>query len=40
MPQRERSVIIKEIIKWLNTKQKGVTVKEFQYHVKWEITEG
>ena len=40
MPQSERAEIIKEVLKWLNTQEKRVTVSEFHYHVKWEITEG
>lgn len=40
MPQSERAQIIKKILEWMNTKEKGVTVKAFHYHVKWEITEG
>jgi hypothetical protein len=31
---------LKKILKWLKTQGKGVTVKAFQFHVKWEICEG
>lgn len=40
MPQSERAEIIKKILKWMNTQERGVTVQAFQFHVKWEITEG
>ena len=40
LPQSERAEIIKQILKWLIKKEKGVTVQEFLYYVKWEITEG
>ncbi len=40
LPQPERAATIKKILKWLNIKEKGVTVQAFHFHVKWEITEG
>lgn len=40
MPQSERSEILKKLLKWLGSQEKGVTTMAILYHVKWEITEG
>lgn len=40
MPQSERSEILKKLLRWLNAKDKGATLSEIVYNVKWEITEG
>ena len=40
LPQSERAEIIKKILKYISSQERGVTVAAFQFHVKWEITEG
>jgi predicted transcriptional regulator len=40
LPQTERAEILKKILLWMNSTEKGVTVQAFHFHVKWEITEG
>lgn len=40
MPQSERSEIIKKLMRWLVTQEKGASVQAIVHHVKWEITEG
>ena len=40
VPQSERSEILKKLLKWLKTQEKGATKSAIVYHVKWEITEG
>jgi len=40
MPQTERAAIIKKLVKWLVSKEKGATVQAIRHFVKWEITEG
>ena len=40
MPQSERSDILKKLLKWLDTQEKGATTSAILHQVKWEITEG
>ena len=40
MTQPERARILKKILKWLDTLEKGATTTQILYQVKWEITEG
>jgi hypothetical protein len=40
MPQSERANVLKEIIRWLATQEKGATLQALSHHIKWEITEG
>jgi hypothetical protein len=40
MPQSERANVLKEIVRWLITQEKGATIQALRTHIKWEITEG
>ena len=40
MPQSERAEILKKLMKWLATQERGATVQTMLAYVKWEITEG
>ena len=40
MPQTERALILKKILGWLITQEKGVATRGLRAYVKWEITEG
>ena len=40
MPQSERADILKKLLKWLVTQEKGATTSAILHQVKWEITEG
>jgi hypothetical protein len=40
MPQSERSDILKKLLKWLTTQEKGATTQGIVAYTKWEITEG
>jgi hypothetical protein len=40
MPQSERAEIIKKLMRWLLSQEKGATVQAIRHYVKWEITEG
>ena len=40
MPQSERANVLKEIVKWLASQEKGATVQAILQYTKWEITEG
>jgi len=40
MPQSERAGVLKEMVKWLTTKENGATVQAILQYTKWEITEG
>jgi len=40
MPQSERANVLKEIMRWLATQEKGATLQALSHHIKWEITEG
>ena len=40
MPQSERATIMKKLVSWLVTQDKGATVQAIRQYVKWEITEG
>lgn len=40
MPQSERANVLKEIVKWLVSQEKGATVQAIRHQTKWEITEG
>jgi hypothetical protein len=40
MPQSERATVLKDIVKWLGSQEKGATVQAIRQHTKWEITEG
>ena len=40
MPQSERSDILKKLLKWLTSQEKGATPQAIVAYTKWEITEG
>ena len=40
MPQSERSNILKKIVEWLASQERGQTTGAIRTHTKWEITEG
>jgi predicted transcriptional regulator len=40
MPQSERANVLKEIMRWLASQEKGATIQAIRHHTKWEITEG
>jgi hypothetical protein len=40
MPQSERAAVLKEMVKWIASQEKGVTVQAILQYTKWEITEG
>ena len=40
MPQSERANVLKDIVRWLTTQEKGATLQALSHHIKWEITEG
>lgn len=40
MPQSERANVLKEMVKWLASQEKGATVQAILQYTKWEITEG
>ena len=40
MPQSERASIIKQLLKWLDSKEKGATTEAILHYTKWEISEG
>ena len=40
MPQSERAEILKKILRWLATQEKGATIQAILQYTKWEICEG
>ena len=40
MPQSERAEILKKMLRWMITQEKGATVQAVVTYTKWEITEG
>ena len=40
LPQSERSEILKQMLKWLSSQEKGATLQALISYTKWEITEG
>ena len=40
MPQSDRARIMKKLVSWLLSQEKGATVQAIRHHVKWEIAEG
>jgi hypothetical protein len=40
VPQSERAAVLREILRWLASQEKGATLQALSHQIKWEITEG